>query len=468
MRYEPHNYQIEAEAHIVNNKCGGLFMEMGLGKTVVTLTAIRELIYGDMDVKKVIVVAPLKVAETVWTDERDKWDHLKHLKISLVLGDTNQRLAALKKPADIYIINRDNIVWLVTHYQSAWPFDMGVFDESSSFKNSSTNRFKAIRMVLPLMRRRIILTGTPSPNGLPDLWSQIYILDLGERLGKTISAYRQNYLVPEKFQGHVVYKYKVANDETKQLIYDKIGDICISMKAKDYLQLPELLDIEYKVKLPKNIMDKYTQFEETEVLTLLEEEGGDISAANAAALVNKLLQFVNGSIYQKAVALNGKIVKNVVHIHDEKLNALSEILEEAGDEPVLLFYAYQHDYDRLQKEFGFKLYEGPKDLVNWNSGKIKRLAAHPLSLAYGMNMQVGGRRIVWFGVPWSAELWLQGIARLHRQGQGKPVIMHKLVCPGTVDMQTVEAVKNKITIQDALMEAVKATVKRVKEKYHIA
>jgi len=467
MIFDPHAYQAHARKHLFDNPFAGLFMDMGMGKTAITLTHIDDVVYGEMDVSKVLIIAPKKVAEVVWTDERDKWDHTRHLRTSVVLGNVNERLAALKVKADIYIINRENVQWLVTHYASAWPFDMVIFDESSSFKNPSSQRFKAIRMILPKVKRRIILTGTPSPNGLPDLWAQLYLLDMGERLGKTITYYRNEFLKPLKMKGHIVYKYGVKDDQTKQLIYDKIGDLCISMKAKDYLDLPERKDILYKVKLSKEMMKRYEEFEETEVLTLLEEGQGEISAPNRAALIGKLLQFANGAIYMPEINIDGKLVKEWVHIHDEKLDALEEIIEAANGEPVLVFYQYKHDLERIQKRFGGKKYEGKKDFDAWNRGEIPLLLAHPASVAYGLNMQAGGCIIVWFGPTYNLELVQQGIARLDRQGQLKPVMNYTLACPDTEDISAVIAIENKTGMQEALLEAVKAKVEKVKAKYHL-
>lgn len=456
MQAKIHPYQDHGIAHILDHDYAALFLQMGLGKTLITLTAIDRLIYSELAVSKVLVIAPLKVAETTWTDERDKWDHLQSLTTSLVLGSVTQRIAALRKPADIYIINRENVVWLTTHYQSAWPFDMIVIDELSSFKNPASQRFKALKMVRPLSRRVIGLTGTPAPNGLQDIWSQIYLLDMGQRLGKTITGFRNEYLYPAKADGHIVYKYGVREDKAK-IIYSKIGDICISMKAKDYLQLPKRIETNVKVKLPDEVMKQYLDFEETEVLNYLEgvkEE--QISAVNAAALLNKLLQFANGAIYKDAMH------KEVILMHDEKIKALEEIIEAANGEPILVFYSYQHDLKRLQEKLGGKKYE-TGDLSRWNDRQLSLLFAHPASVAYGLNMQHGGHTIVWFGVPYSLELWDQGNARLDRQGQEWPVNIYKLICPGTADMNTVAAIDHKTTGQNALMDAVKSIISKYKK-----
>lgn len=457
MYYTPHNYQNHGKQHIIDNEGAGLFLGMGLGKTSITLDAIDYLIYHDMSVRKVLVIAPKKVAESTWVDERDKWDQFNHLRISSMLGSPEERIAALRIKADIYVISRNNVQWLVTHCMSAWPFDMVVFDESSSFKNHASQRFKSIRMVLPKTCRRVILTGTPSPNGFADLWAQMYLLDQGARLGPSVTNYRTEYL--SKGRGEFS-KYSI-NEFAKAAVLDKVKDIVISMKAEDYLELPEYNEFIQKVKLPKNIKDAYDEFEETAVLELLESEGGKISAANAAALMNKLLQFSNGAVYRQIVLPNGVMSREFVEVHDEKLDTLEELIEAAQDEPVLVFYSYQHDLERIQRRFGGTKYENELTLKDWNSGKIKLLLAHPASVAYGLNMQAGGRIIIWFGLPWSLELWQQGNARLYRQGQEQPVIVHKIVCPGTVDMRVVNALSDKAHEQDSLMDAVKAIVKEV-------
>lgn len=457
MLYMPHNYQRHAKQHIIDNPGAGLFLGMGLGKTSIVLDTIDFLINHDMEVRKVLVIAPKKVAEATWTSERDKWDQFKHLTISLILGTPEERISAIRAKANIYVISRNNVKWLITHCMSAWPFDMVVFDESSSFKNHASERFKHIRMVLPKIRRRVILTGTPSPNGFADLWAQMYLLDQGERLGPSVTNYRVNYLT--KGRGDFS-KYEI-NEFAKAAVLEKVKDIVISMSAEDYLELPEYNEVLQKVKLTKEIKDAYDEFEDTAVLELLESEGGKISAANAAALMNKLLQFANGAVYRPTITGDGKIGREVIEIHEEKLDALEEIIEAAQDEPVLLFYSYQHDLDRIQKRFGGVKYEDERTLTDWNNGKIKLLLAHPASVAYGLNMQAGGRIIAWFGLPWSLELWQQGNARLFRQGQEQPVIVHKIVCPGTVDMRVAGALEDKADEQDSLMDAVKAIVKEV-------
>lgn len=454
MKYIPHQYQDHAYQHLVDHPYAGLFMEMGLGKSIITLSFINWLLYAEMENVKVLIIAPLKVAETTWTDEIEKWDQIKHLTVSLVLDSVKHRLAALAKKADIYIINRENVAWLVTHYQTAWPFKVVVIDELSSFKNPDSQRFKALRMVRPLMNRVIGLTGTPAPNGLHDLWAQLYLIDMGERLGKTITSYRNTYLYAEKSNGHVVYKY-AANKENAKRIYALINDVCISMKTKDYLEVPERIDKTVKVKLPEDIRKRYVEFEKTEVLNFLEHESNieAISAVNAAALMTKLLQFGNGAIY------TDKERTAYAEIHDEKIKALEEIIEAAQGEPVLVFYAYQHDYERMKKRLGGKKYQ-TGDLKDWNAKKIPLMYAHPASVAYGLNMQDGGFIIVWFGQTFSLELWDQANARLCRQGQKHRVLIYKLVCPGTVDVDAARAIEYKSEGQGALMDAVKARISK--------
>lgn len=449
MEYKPHGYQAHATEHIVKNPEAGLFMEMGLGKTVATLTAIDRLIYEDFEVDRVLIIAPLRVAEITWTDEIEKWDHLKHLKVVKILGKESARKAALLKKGDIYLINRENVPWLVSYLQGNWIFDMIVVDELSSFKSAKSARFRALRKVRPRSKRVVGLTGTPSPNGLIDLWSQVYLLDMGKRLGQSITNYRNVFFVPGKSNGHVVYNYRLR-PESEKAIYDRIGDICISMKAKDYLELPERIDVVKKIEFTEETKKLYHQFERTEILKLAEET--EISVANAAALTNKLLQFSNGAVYDEN--------RKVWQLHDEKLDVLEELIEEAGDTPVLVFYSYKHDIDRIKNRLGKSavLLEDSSQISDWNKKKIKILLAHPASAGHGLNMQDGGNVIVWFGLPWSLELYQQAVARLHRQGQRQVVSNYMLVCKGTMDEDVYHALSNKSKGQESLMEAVKAKI----------
>lgn len=447
MIYKPHSYQEYATQWILDKEKAGLLMDMGLGKTVVTLTAIQELMHDYFDIIKVLVIAPLRVAEDTWSSETEKWDHLKYLKISKILGSEKERIAALNTTSDIYVINRENVVWLVKYYGRDWPFDMIVIDELSSFKSSKSQRFKALRKVKP--KRIVGLTGTPAPNGLMDLWSEIYILDGGVRLGKTITGYRERYFNPDKRNQNVIFSYK-PKEGAKEHIYEKLKDICVSMKAEDYLKLPDKIDNIIKVKLSKTAMDKYKQLEKDLLLPL---KNSDIVANNAAVLTNKLLQMANGAVYDE----NG----DTFEIHDEKLKALEDVIEAANGKPVLIFYSYKHDRDRLQKYFKVKELKTSKDIKAWNKGEIPIMLVHPASAGHGLNLQGGGNIIVWFGLTWSLELYQQANARLYRQGQKQNVIVHHLVAKGTMDEDVMKALQNKELGQDALLKAVKARIRGV-------
>jgi len=450
MEFKPWEYQDHAIDHIIENPFAGLFLDMGLGKTVSTLTAVNRLMYEDLEIDKVLVIAPKRVAEDTWTTEVDKWNHLKHLRVSVVLGTERQRKEALKAKADIYVINRENVPWLVGFYQSAWPFDMVVIDELSSFKSAKAIRFKALRMVRPMIKRVVGLTGTPAPNGLIDLWPQVYLLDQGERLGKSITRYRETYFTPGRRNGHVVFNYNLRSDG-EQRIYEKISDICISMKAKDYLQLPERINRTVEITLPDKLKAKYDEFEREQILAL--EDSDEISAVNAAALSGKLLQFANGAVYDAE--------KNWHEVHKAKLEALDEIIDTANGQPVLVFYSFKHDLARIQealKKYKPKTLDDKEDIRAWNQGNIQLLLAHPASAGHGLNLQAGGNIIVWFGLTWSLELYQQANARLDRQGQTKPVIVHHLAVRGTMDEDVMLSIDRKATGQDALMDAVRVRI----------
>lgn len=449
MIYRPHSYQEYATQWILDKEKAGLLMDMGLGKTVVTLTAIQMLMRDYFDIIKVLVIAPLRVAEDTWSSETEKWDHLKYLKISKVLGSEKERIAALNTTADIYVINRENVVWLVKYYGRDWPFDMVVIDELSSFKSSKSQRFKALRKVKP--KRIVGLTGTPAPNGLMDLWSEIYLLDGGARLGKTITGYRERYFNPDKRNQNVIFSYK-PKEGAKEHIYEKLKDICVSMKAEDYLKLPERIDNIIKVKLSKMAMDKYKQLEKDLLLPL---KDSDIVANNAAVLTNKLLQMANGAVYDENGDIQG--------IHDEKLKALEDVIEAANGKSVLIFYSYKHDRDRLQKHFKVKELKTSKDIKAWNSGETPIMLVHPASAGHGLNLQAGGSTIVWFGLTWSLELYQQANARLYRQGQKENVIVHHLVAKGTMDEDVMKALQNKEVGQDSLLKAVKARLNKIND-----
>lgn len=448
MIYKPHDYQKIAEEKIIELPAVGLFLDMGLGKTVITLSAINRLMYEMFTVSRVLVIAPKRVAEDTWSRESQKWDHLKHLKLSRVLGNREQRIQALESDADIYIINRENVKWLVDQCQVKrhWPFDMVVIDELSSFKSSKSQRFRALRKVTPLIKRIVGLTGTPTPNGLLDLWPQIYLLDRGQRLGKTVSGYREQYFTPGQRNGYTVFNWQPKEGADKA-IQEKIKDICISMSAEDYLQLPERLNNIIQVQLSKKEMALYRTMEKEQILTMGDS---DIVALSAGTVAGKLLQMANGAAY-------GQDGSYTV-IHDRKLDALEEILD-TTDEPVLVFYNFQHDYDRLTERFRKlcpRTLEDAGDIRDWNDGKIRLLLAHPASVGHGLNIQDGGRIIIWFGLTWSLELYQQANARLYRQGQRKNVIIHHLVASGTIDEQVMAALERKDTGQKALLEAVKS------------
>lgn len=450
MRYNPRNYQSHAGNHIYNNPSAGVFLDMGLGKTVITLTEVEKLMYQDLEIDKTLIIAPLRVAESVWKQEAEKWDHTKHLKISLVLGTQAQRVKALNTPADIYVINRENVAWLVSYYKSAWPFDMMIVDELSSFKSSKSIRFRALRMILAKLKRVVGLTGTPSPNGLIDLWSQIYLLDQGERLGQTVGGYRARYFHPAQTNGHIVYSYDL-NKDAKESIYNKISDICISMKSKDYLDVPKHIDNRIKVKLPDDIMEKYEKFEKDQVMALINSDE-EISAVNAAALTNKLLQFANGAVYDDK--------KKYHEIHTAKLSALEEIIDTSQGKPILVSYSYRHDLERIINKFKAKKLENNNDILDWNKGKIPLMICHPASAGHGLNLQYGGHILTWFGPTWSLELYEQFNARLVRGGQVNNVILNHLIALGTMDEDVMKAIERKMNGQNALMEAIKARIEK--------
>jgi len=453
-----HGYQRHARQHILDNPYCGLFMEMGLGKTVATATALNELLYDSFEIRKPLIIAPLRVAQSVWTTEVEKWDHLKHLKISKILGSEKERKEALLAKADIFIINVENVAWLVAHLAGAWPFDLVVLDESSKFKNPQSIRFKALRSVRPKMKRVILLSGTPAPNGLLDLWAPMYLLDQGERLGKTISKYRDTYFKPGRGKGFVVYEYNLRKGYD-WLIYEEIGDICISMKEADYLKLPERIENTITIQMPPALKKKYDDFEREQVLAVA--DGVEISPANAAGLSNKLTQFANGAIYGDLIP--GKTAKEWHEIHDLKIDELREILEIADGKPVLVFYEFKHDLERILhklRSFKPKVLKGDQDIKDWNDKKIPFLLAHPATAGHGLNMQAGGNCVVWFGLTWNLEYYQQGVKRVHRQGQLETVINNKLIIAGTMDEDIAIALVEKADTQEALMQAVKARINK--------
>ncbi len=455
MIYKPYEYQQTAKKWIIDNPRCGLFLDMGLGKTVSTLTAIQELI-DDCEVSKTLVVAPKKVAETTWTTEAAKWDHLKGLKVAKVMGSEKQRKLALSEEADVYVVGRDNFVWLVGLYGGMLPFDVLVIDELTSFKNSKSQRFKAMRIATPSMSRVIGLTGTPAPNGLIDLWGQMYCIDQGERLGKSVTKYRESYFETHRWN-NIVVRCDVKKG-CEEVIKNKIADICLSMQAKDYLQLPDLMMHAVSVELSPSTLSAYNKFEREKVLEFKQEHEGEpsnILANSAAGLLNKLSQFANGAIYDAD--------HNVHEIHDEKLDKLAEIVEAANGNSVLVFYQFKHDIPRITKKLkGYKVqvYDGEKQLKDWNDGKIDVLLAHTASTAYGLNMQQGGHYIVWFGTGWDLELFQQANARLHRQGQQHPVTVYKLIGAHTVDERANAALDDKKVKQQSLLDSLNYLIKK--------
>ncbi len=452
MIFKPYDYQKYATCHVLDHKYCGLFLDMGLGKTVITLTALQELMLDRFEISKVLVIAPLKVAENVWESEIRKWNHLKGLKLSKVLGTEKQRIEALRTNADIYVINRENTEWLVKHYGvNKWPFDMVVVDELSSFKSSKAKRFRALRKIRPKLKRFVGLTGTPSPNGYLDLWPQMYLIDRGERLGSTLTRYRDLYFEPGKRNRHIIYEWNLK-DNADKTISGKIKDICISMKSEDYINLPERIPVNVELNMPDTLKKQYKQFEKDQIMQVVD---GVVTAGSAASLYNKLLQFANGAVYDED--------HKVQHIHDIKLDALSEIVS-VSTSPVLIFYNFIHDKNRILKQFkNARVLETPKDESDWNAGLIDVLVAHPASCGHGLNLQSGGSVIVWFGVTWNLELYLQANKRLHRQGQTKPVIIHHLLVKNSVDGLVLKALNNKDESQKELIRAVKARISKVLE-----
>ena len=447
MKYSPHAYQKRATQFILAHEAAGLFLEMGLGKTVITLTAIDELMNDRFEVQKCLVIAPLRVAEDTWSRESTKWDHLKHLRIAKILGSAADRIRALKKNADIYVINRENVVWLVEALEEnriRWPFDMVVIDELSSFKNNQAKRFKALRKMRPMMDRIVGLTGTPAANSLMDLWAEMYLLDRGERLGRTLTAYRGNWFRPGYGNGYVTYKWEPRRGALED-ITKRIADITVSMKAEDYLELPDKIENTIEVDMGEKGTKLYQDMERE---SLIELEGADeIVALDAAAVMSKLLQMANGFIYDQA--------HNSIHLHEAKLEALEEIVE-AADAPVLVFYNFQADKDAILAKFHeARLLENDSTIEDWNRGKIKMLLAHPASAGYGLNLQEGGHIMAWYGLPWSLEQYLQAVARLQRQGQKYPVMVYHIIAKGTVDEQVMKSLQKKDITQSALIGILK-------------
>ena len=447
MKFIPHDYQRYAAEFIITHPISALLLDMGLGKTSITLTAINDLLFDSFEIHKVLVVAPLRVARDTWSAEIEKWEHLKNLQYSVVVGPAQERLKALCTPADIYIINRENIQWLVEESGLTFDFDMAVIDELSSFKNHQSKRFKAFMKVRPKLKRIVGLTGTPASNGLMDLFAEFKLLDMGERLGRLIGQYRNAYFQPDKRNGMVVYSYKPLPD-AEQRIYDKISDITISMKATDHLKMPELISAEYMVQLSENEKEKYDRLKKDLIFST---EDNEVTAANAASLSNKLSQMANGAVYSD----DGE----TVHIHDRKLDALEDIIESMNGRPLLVAYWFKHDLERIKKRFEIREIKSSEDISDWNSGKIPVALIHPASAGHGLNLQSGGSTLVWLGLTWSLELYQQTNARLWRQGQtADTVVIQHLIAQSTIDEQIMKALKTKDTTQAALITAVKAEV----------
>lgn len=459
MKFRPHAYQAHCIQKIIEIRKLGLFLDMGLGKTVTTLTAVKELKYNRFEVRKVLVIAPKKVAEGTWTKEKDKWDHTRMLRVSQVLGSQAKRIRALNTPADIYIINRENVAWLVDYYRNAWPFDMVVVDESSSFKSHKSKRFKALASMGGHIGRMVELTGTPSPNGLNDLWSQVFLLDGGERLGKRYTQFRERYFDPGDRGNNVIYNYR-AKPGSEESILEKISDICISMKAEDYLQLPDVTYHQVPVTLDARAEKAYREMERKMVLDLPEDEE-QISVASAAALSNKLLQLANGALYDDG--------HGVHEVHGCKIEAFLELIESLQGKPALVFYNFQHDRERILGALGksglrVRELKTTEDEDAWNRREVDVLLTHPASSAYGLNLQQGGNHVVWFGLTWNYELYTQANKRLHRQGQEEKVIIHHLVCAGTRDEDVMKALERKEDVQEWVMQSLKARIKKIKEE----
>ncbi|HEL1035317.1 hypothetical protein JDBNIEOD_01408 [Streptococcus equi subsp. zooepidemicus] len=447
MKYSPHDYQRYATDFIVSHKISAVLLEMGLGKSVISLSAINELMLDYFDVSRTLVIAPLRVAISTWPEEIKKWEHLKYLTYSVVTGSEKERIDALKKPAHIYVINRENVDWLITKSGFKWFFDMVVIDELSSFKSYQAKRFKSLLKARPKVKRIVGLTGTPSSNGLMDLWAEFRLLDMGERLGRYITHYRQNFFVPDKRNQQMIFSYKPKDGAEKE-IYQLISDITISMKSKDFLKMPECIMNEVVVSLSEKELKLYDSLKKDMVLSVEDKE---IDAVNAAALSNKLLQMANGAVY------NDK--KESIVIHDRKLDALEDLIEGANGKPVLVGYWFKHDLERIKERFDVREIKTGKDISDWNNGQIPIAIIHPASAGHGLNLQLGGSTLIWFSLTWSLELYQQTNARLYRQGQKDTVVIHHIVSKGTIDEDVMKALKAKEKIQDALIDSVKARLR---------
>lgn len=451
MRYEPYAYQEYAENFILDNPGAGLLLDMGMGKTATTLTAVEKLIRDRFELCRVLVIAPLKPAVETWPAEIEKWAHLEGLTYSLVIGSEKERIAALNRDAEIYIINRENVVWLVNYYKKKWPFEMVVIDELSSFKSSKSQRFRALKRVRPMMKRVVGLTGTPSPNGLLDLWSQIYLIDQGEALGKTVTGYREKYFTPDKRNATTIFSWKPKPGAAEE-IYDRLRSCCISMDSAEYLDLPERLYINHEVELPEEAKEQYKQLQRDMLLPFAD---GDIDAGSAGILTNKLLQFCGGCVYDEN--------RGVKEFHATKLDKLEQLIEEANGQPVLVFYAYQHERERIMRRFS-EAVEIREDTAvkRWNAGDVPILLAHPASAGHGLNLQEGGHIAVWYNWTHNLEWYQQANKRLHRPGQKEVVLIHHIGVRGGLDMQVLNNVlAEKADAQDFLIQALRAIIQEV-------
>lgn len=447
MNFKPHNYQSYAIEYIKNHPVSAVLLDMGLGKTVISLTAIADLLFDSFLAHRILVIAPLRVARDTWPAELKKWSHLKHLSFAVAVGPPADRKAALMSNADITIINRENVQWLIDDSGMPFHFDTVVIDELSSFKNPQSKRFKSLSKVRPKIKRIIGLTGTPSSNGLMDLWAEFRLLDMGQRLGRFITQYRNNYFIPDKRNGQIIYSYKPL-PYAEEAIYKQISDITISMKSTDCLQMPELVSSQYEVQLSEDERERYEQLKAEFVLNISNEE---ITAANAASLTGKLVQLANGAIYTDS--------GDIMEFHNSKLDALEDLIEAANEKPVLVAYWFKHDLQRIKKRFTVRELKSGKDIEDWNSGKIPVAVIHPASAGHGLNLQSGGSTLIWFGLTWSLELYQQTNARLYRQGQrSETVIIQHIIAKNTIDEQIIKALKKKDNTQSALINAVKAEI----------
>lgn len=444
MNFNPHDYQAYAIDYIETHPTAAVLLDMGLGKTVISLTAIADLLFDSFEAHRVLVVAPLRVARDTWPAEIAKWSHLQQLTYSVAVGNAHERRAALMARADITIINRENLQWLIEESRLPFDYDMVVIDELSSFKNHKSKRFQALMKIRPRVKRIIGLTGTPSSNGLMDLWAEFKLLDMGKRLGRFITQYRNEYFLPDKRNGQIIYSYK-PRPYAEEAIYRAISDMTISMKSTDHLKMPELVMNVYPVELSDTERARYEELKQTLVLQLPE---ADITVANAAALSGKLLQMANGAIYDED--------KHQINIHDRKLDALEDLIEGANGKPVLVAYWFKHDLERIKKRFIVREIKTSVDIQDWNAGNIPVAVIHPASAGHGLNLQAGGSTLIWFGLTWSLELYQQTNARLWRQGQQSTVVIHHIVTDGTIDSRVLKALQNKEKVQSSLIDAVKA------------